>query len=70
MTLQQAQRLYPDAIQMKLTHLPYCVSLHDLHKWAKQSAGTDEVAILYACPGKTVSRVIYSKQAFKDLQTK
>lgn len=68
MTLKEAQKMYPDAIQAKMHHLPYCMSQAELEKIGKQIWGVTpdkEAKVLFTKVGKCVSVVIASLQAAK-----
>lgn len=66
MTLKEAQKMYPDAIQAKMHHLPHCISQAELEKIGRQIWGVTpdkEAKILFTKVGKCVSVVIASLQA-------
>lgn len=66
MTLKEAQKMYPDAIQAKMHHLPHCMSQAELEKIGKQIWGVTpdkEAKVLFTKVGKCVSVVIASLQA-------
>lgn len=66
MTLKEAQKMYPDAIQAKMHHLPHCMSRAELEKIGRQIWGITpdkEAKVLFAKVGKCVSVVIASRQA-------
>jgi hypothetical protein len=65
MTLKEAQKKWDDAIQMKLFHKPYSVTIENIIKWAGQSWDVP-IKPLFVKIGKTSSRIIYSKAAAKE----
>ena len=68
MTLKQAQKLYPDAIQAKMEHHPYSMTSEQIIKIGECGFFGKEKnsKVLYYKIGKTVSSVISSRQAFKE----
>lgn len=68
MTLKQAQKLYPDAIQAKMKHLPYCMTEKEIINIGECGFFGKEKnsKVLYYRVGKNVSTVISSRQAFKE----
>lgn len=69
MTLQQAQKQYDDALQMKCEHLPYCMTTTQMTKIGEGLTGKDNPSkVLFVSVGKYVSRVISSRQAFLEQQ--
>lgn len=64
MTLKEAENLYDDAVQLKVTHTANSVTEAQLIKWAGQS-WNEPIKVLFVHVGKTVSRIIYSRKAAK-----
>ena len=67
MTLEQAQKQYADALQLKLQHKPYCMTPNRIQSMGTGLFGKDKPAkILFQQIGKTSSRIIASRQAYLD----
>lgn len=62
-TLAQAQKDYPDAIQAKLTHDPYCMTPAILIGIGESMCHKEKSKVLFYKVGKCVSRVISSREA-------
>lgn len=67
MTLQQAQKKWADAIQMRVEHAPNSVNGDDLRRWAERSSSYP-VKVLFILIGYKSSRIIYSRLAAKEEQ--
>lgn len=67
MTLKQAQKLYDDSIQAKLSHAEYCMTTSQLEYTGSRMWGITpdkQAKVLYTKVGKRVSVVIASREAF------
>ena len=67
MTLKQAQKVYPDAIMARMTHMKFCMSLEQLETTGRNMYGfgpDSQSVVLYKKVGKCVSTVISSREAF------
>lgn len=64
----EAQKQYPDAIQAKMNHLPYCMTENELQRIGEHGCFGKEVThkVLFVKVGKCVSSVIFSRQAYLD----
>jgi hypothetical protein len=68
MTLQQAQKQYDDALQMKCEHRPYCMTETQMRLTGEGLRGKEQPSkVLFVKVGKCVSRVISSRQAYLDI---
>lgn len=67
-TLAQAQKDYPDAIQAKLTHDPYCMTSAKLIRIGETIGHKEKSKVLFYKIGKCVSRVISSREAQIELE--
>lgn len=67
MTLKQAQKLYHDSVQIKMTHGGYCMTTSMLEHIGSCTSGLTpdkQAKVLYTKVGKRVSVVISSREAF------
>lgn len=67
MTLKQAQKLYGDSVQAKMTHGDYCMTTSMLEHIGTRTWGITpdkQAKVLYTKVGKRVSVVISSREAF------
>lgn len=67
MTLKQAQKLYDDSVQAKITHADYCMTQSQLEYIGRTTWGftpDKQAKVLFTKVGKRVSVVIASREAF------
>ena len=67
MTLKQAQKLYDDSVQAKMTHADYCMTQSQLEYIGRTMWGftpDKQAKVLFTKVGKRVSVVIASREAF------